>query len=36
MLLRIWKAPESPADFVLLDNGAGGTGAAFDWSLLPL
>ena len=27
------KAQKSPADFVLLDNGAGGTGAAFDWSL---
>ena len=24
----------SPADFVLLDNGAGGTGEQFDWSLL--
>ena len=28
------KAEKSPADFVLLDNGAGGTGEAFDWSLL--
>jgi len=27
-------AQDSPADFVLLDNGAGGTGEAFDWSLL--
>ena len=27
-------ASESPADFVLLDNGAGGTGAAFDWGIL--
>lgn len=27
------EAEKSPADFVLLDNGAGGTGAAFDWSL---
>ena len=27
------KAQKSPADFVLLDNGAGGTGTAFDWSL---
>ena len=27
------KAQKSPADFVLLDNGAGGTGAAVDWSL---
>ena len=24
----------SPADHILLDNGAGGTGAAFDWSYL--
>ncbi|MBQ8952760.1 MAG: phosphoribosylanthranilate isomerase [Clostridia bacterium] len=28
------QAATSPADWVLLDNGAGGTGAAFDWSLL--
>lgn len=27
-------ALESPADLVLLDNGAGGTGKTFDWSLL--
>ena len=27
-------ASESPADFVLLDNGAGGTGTAFDWGIL--
>ena len=27
------KAQKSPADFVLLDNGAGGTGAAFDLDL---
>lgn len=27
-------AEKSPADFVLLDNGAGGTGETFDWSLL--
>lgn len=27
-------ASESPADYVLLDNGAGGTGAAFDWGIL--
>ena len=27
-------AAESPADFVLLDNGAGGTGTAFDWGIL--
>ena len=30
----ITKANASPADFVLLDHGAGGTGTAFDWSLL--
>lgn len=28
------RAADSPADRVLLDNGAGGTGATFDWSLL--
>ena len=28
------EAERSPADFVLLDNGAGGTGKTFDWSLL--
>ena len=28
------KAEKSPADFVLLDSGAGGTGTAFDWTLL--
>lgn len=27
-------AQASPADFVLLDSGAGGTGTAFDWSLI--
>lgn len=26
-------AVQSPADYILLDNGAGGTGEAFDWSL---
>lgn len=29
----IARATSSPADLVLLDHGAGGTGAAFDWSL---
>ncbi|WP_288945026.1 phosphoribosylanthranilate isomerase [uncultured Megasphaera sp.] len=29
----IQAAGRSPADFVLLDQGAGGTGQAFDWSL---
>ena len=29
----IQAAGRSPADFVLLDHGAGGTGRAFDWSL---
>ena len=28
------KAQKSPADLVLLDSGAGGTGTAFDWTLL--
>ena len=28
------EAEKSPADFVLLDNGAGGTGETIDWSLL--
>ena len=28
------KAEKSPADFILLDSGAGGTGTAFDWTLL--
>ena len=28
------KAEKSPADLVLLDSGAGGTGRAFDWALL--
>lgn len=30
----IEKADKSPADFVLLDNGAGGTGKAFDHALI--
>ena len=30
----ITEAAKSPANFVLLDNGAGGTGETFDWSLL--
>ena len=28
------KAQTSPADYVLLDNGPGGTGNVFDWTLL--
>ena len=28
------RARESAADCILLDNGAGGTGSAFDWALL--
>ena len=28
------RAFQSSADYVLLDNGAGGTGTAFDWTLL--
>lgn len=27
-------ARQSPADFILLDSGSGGTGETFDWSLL--
>lgn len=30
----IQKTEQSMADYILLDNGAGGTGDAFDWSLL--
>ncbi len=28
-------ALQSPADYILLDQGGGGTGKAFDWSLIP-
>ena len=28
------RAKDSTADFILLDNGAGGTGSSFDWSFL--
>ncbi|MDR3225290.1 MAG: phosphoribosylanthranilate isomerase [Clostridiales Family XIII bacterium] len=28
------RASASPADYLLLDHGPGGTGAAFDWNLL--
>ncbi len=28
------RAAESPADFILLDHGGGGTGETFDWSLI--
>ena len=28
------KTEKSPADLVLLDSGAGGTGTAFDWTIL--
>ena len=30
----ILSAQASPADFLLLDHGAGGTGESFDWSLI--
>ncbi|MEL7610797.1 MAG: phosphoribosylanthranilate isomerase [Bacillota bacterium] len=30
----ILRAKSTPADYPLLDNGAGGTGARFDWSLI--
>ncbi len=28
-------ALQSPADYILLDQGSGGTGQTFDWSLIP-
>lgn len=31
----IQKALQSTADYILLDQGAGGTGKTFDWSLVP-
>lgn len=31
----ISSAQETEADFLLLDHGRGGTGIAFDWSLIP-
>lgn len=31
----IEKALKSPADYILLDQGVGGTGQTFDWSLIP-
>ena len=31
----IEKALQSPADYILLDQGGGGTGKTFDWSLIP-
>lgn len=31
----IEKALQSPADYILLDQGSGGTGTTFDWSLIP-
>lgn len=30
----VGRALRSPADYILLDSGAGGTGTTFDWSLL--
>lgn len=33
-LADVAAAQASPADYVLLDSGAGGTGTSFDWSLL--
>lgn len=29
------RAVKSPADYILLDQGGGGTGKTFDWSLVP-
>ncbi len=31
----IERALASPADYILLDQGSGGTGVSFDWSLIP-
>lgn len=31
----IEKALQSPTDYILLDQGGGGTGKTFDWSLIP-
>lgn len=31
----IEKTLQSPADYILLDQGSGGTGMTFDWSLIP-
>ena len=31
----IEQALQSPADYILLDQGSGGTGKTFDWSLIP-
>ena len=31
----IEKALQSPADYILLDQGSGGTGKTFEWSLIP-
>lgn len=30
----VGRAQRSPANYILLDSGAGGTGTSFDWSLL--
>ena len=32
----ICKWEQTEADYLLLDNGAGGTGAKFDWSVIPM
>lgn len=31
----VYQAAASEADYILLDQGAGGTGKTFDWSLVP-
>lgn len=31
----ISRGQELPVDYLLLDNGSGGTGSSFDWSLIP-
>lgn len=31
----VQKALQSPADYILLDQGGGGTGQTFDWALVP-
>ena len=35
LIKDIEKAVQSPADYILLDQGSGGTGKTFDWSLIP-
>ena len=34
-VINMENALQSPADYILLDQGSGGTGKTFDWSLIP-